>query len=196
MPLVKCRDHLYQKFKITQSAHTWMKYKQMRNRVVKLIRSSKLAFFRNLSNGADDPQKFWKIVNSLKNVSNHIPTLKYNNTMISEDAEKAEVLNTFFSECFNKSDPPLQYSPTQQLRNSSFDMSIIDICEEEVLHMISSLKPKKSPGVYGITAEMLQLVAHCIVPSLTLLLNHILAMGRIPSEWKVGTIIPIPKGTP
>ena len=60
--------------------------------------------------------------------------------------------------------------------------------------LISSLKPQKSPGIVGITVEMLQLVAQCIGPALMLLFNHFLAMGKIPSEWKVGNIIPIPKG--
>ncbi len=52
------RDHLYRKFKISQSVSAWKKYKEMRNRVVKLIRSSRAVFFSNLSRMANDPQKF------------------------------------------------------------------------------------------------------------------------------------------
>ena len=91
MCAIKQRDRLYHKFKISQTAFAWKKYKEMRNRLVKLIRSSKSVFFSNLSRTAADPQKFWKIVNTLKNVSGHIPTLVCDNESVSEDIEKAEV---------------------------------------------------------------------------------------------------------
>lgn len=93
-------------------------YEKMRNRVVKCIRSSKCSFLSNLSRSANDPQKFWKIVNSLISFSSYVPTLAYNNLLVSEDTDKAEELNTFFCECFNKSDPPHQYSSYQYLSNS------------------------------------------------------------------------------
>ena len=191
MCAIKRRDHLYRKFKISQSVSAWKRYKEMRNRVV---RSFRAGFFSNLSRTANDPQKFWKRVNTLNTVSSHIPTLVSDNTLVSEDAEKAEVLNVFFGQSYNKSDPPLQHSPSQHLSDTTSDISLIDISEEEVVCLISSLKPKKSPGIDGITVEMLQLVAQCIGPALTLLFNHFLAMGKIPSEWKVGKVIPIPKG--
>ena len=60
--------------------------------MVKLIRSSRAVFFSNLSRTANDPHKFWKIVNTLNTVSSHIPTLVSDNTLVSEDTEKAEVL--------------------------------------------------------------------------------------------------------
>ena len=133
-------------------------------------------------------------MNTLNTVSSHIPTLVSDNTLVSEDAEKAEVLNVFFGESFNKSDSPLQHSPSHHLSDSTSDISLIDISEEEVVCLMSSLKPKMSPGIDGITVEMLQLVVQCIEPALTLLFNHFLAMGKIPLEWKVGKVIPIPKG--
>ncbi len=92
---------------------------------------------------ANDPQKFWKIVNSSNTVSSHIPTLVSDNTLVSEDAEKAEVLNIFFGESLNKSDSSLQHSPSQHLSDSTSDISLIDISEEEVVCLISSLKPKR-----------------------------------------------------
>ena len=110
--------------------------------MVKLIRSSRAVFFSNLSRVANDFQKFWKIVNTLNTVSSHIPTLVSDNTLVSEDAEKAEVLNVFFGENFNKSDLSLQHSPSQHLCDSTTDISLIDISEEEVVCLISSLKPK------------------------------------------------------
>ena len=127
--------------------------------MVKLIRSSRAVFFSNLSRVANDFQKFWKIVNTLNTVSSHIPTLVSDNTLVSENAEKAEVLNVFFGESFNKSDPPFQHSPSQHLSDSTSDISLIDTSEKEFMRLISSLKPKKSPGIDGITVEMLQLVA-------------------------------------
>ena len=133
-------------------------------------------------------------MNTLNTFSSHIPTLVSDNTLMSEDAEKAEVLNIFSGESFNKSDPPLQHSSSQYLSDSTSDISLIDISQEKVVCLISSLKPKVSPEIDAITVEMLPLVVQCIGPALTLLFNHFLAMGKIQSEWKVGKVIPIPKG--
>ena len=42
--------------------------------------------------------------------------------------------------------------------------------------------------------EMLKISAADIAPSLTILFNHFFAEGKLPCEWKIACISPIPKG--
>ena len=49
----------------------------------------------------------------------------------------------------------------------------------------------KSVGSDGISGKM---TAISFAPQLTTLFNNSISTGRFPSDWKVGRIVPIPKG--
>ena len=193
---IKRRNKAFHKYKKTKQAYHWQQYKHMRNSVVKQIRTAKAQFFKTISERAKDPHMFWHIMNSLKLPSaNHVPELhcRDESTLAKTDFEKAETLNNYFSECFNTLVPPLSCSNSQQEHFSFSEMSQIDISVEETQHMLSSLTPRKAPGIDNITADMLRLLSTLIAPSVTLLFNHILQLGQLPREWKTSVIVPIPK---
>ena len=123
--------------------------------MVKLIRLSKEKFFIQLSSNANNPQQFWKVVNSTKaNKAAAIPSLTHDNVTLTTDLEKAGRLKTFFWECFNRSDISTMQFPAEFDGESSDDWSLLEVAEEQVV-LISSLPSRKSPEVDGITAEML-----------------------------------------
>ena len=64
---------------------------------------------------------------------------------------------------------------------------------DSVAELLANLDASKSTGVDAISARMLKTCAHSIAPSLTKLLNLSLSTGTLPSEWKTGRIVPIPK---
>ena len=133
-----------------------------------------------------------KIVNSLK-VNNSIatPPVMHENNLLTMDTEKAEVLNHFFWKCFNRSDSSSIHFSAEETCVSSEDSSILEVTEEEVVQLISSLPLHKSPGI---ATEMLKISAADIAPSLTMLFNHFIAEGKLPCEWKIACISPIPIG--
>ena len=66
--------------------------------------------------------------------------------------------------------------------------------EDSVFDLLAALDTSKSTGHDEISAKMLKYTAESITPSLTALFNLSISTGVFPSEWKIGRIIPIPKG--
>ena len=59
--------------------------------------------------------------------------------------------------------------------------------------MLSCIDTTKSNGPDGISACMLKITAGSITPAITKLFNLSSKLGKLPSEWKVARINPIPK---
>ena len=124
-----------------------------------------------------------------------IPTLQQNNQAASSSIDKANLLNDFFSSCFNHQQPPLT--------NSDLDKFPVDpdqcpddlLChEDDVVQLLSSLDINKASGPANISARMLKATAHSIAPSVTKLFNICIRNGTLPSMWKCTNVVPIPKG--
>ena len=65
--------------------------------------------------------------------------------------------------------------------------------EADVKKGITNLKCNKSSGIDELTNEYLKNTKEIMLPVWTLLFNHILDTGCIPSSWQVGEIVPIYK---
>ena len=66
--------------------------------------------------------------------------------------------------------------------------------EDSIFDLLVALDTSKSTGHDEITAKMFKCTAESITPSLTKLFNFSISTGVFPSEWKIGRIVPIPKG--
>ena len=68
------------------------------------------------------------------------------------------------------------------------------LCSEDEIHtLLSSLDVSKANGPDGISARMLHSTALAITPSVTKLVNLSISCGRPPSQWKMSSVVPIPK---
>ena len=120
-----------------------------------------------------------------------IPTLVKEGVTAFSDDEKVNMLNLFFSSCFNASHPLLE---SQSASTSECPDEIL-CCESEVCDLLASLDVSKSSGHDGISARMLKSTAHSIAPSLTKLFNLLMQRNTLPSAWKKAIVVPIPKNT-
>ena len=121
-----------------------------------------------------------------------IPALWDGSTPVNSNDAKAELLNSFFYECFNHSFPPL--GDPVPLDPETCPASIL-CSEEEILDLLCSLDGNKSTGLDEISAVMLKQTAVSIAPSLTKLFNLSIATGSFPSDWKCARITPIFKSS-
>ena len=67
--------------------------------------------------------------------------------------------------------------------------------EESVFKLLSNLDTTKSAGSDGISSKMLKCTSLSIADSLHKLFNLSISTGILPTDWRVGRITPIPKGT-
>ena len=190
--LIRKRNYYFRKYKKCNCTTTYSRYKSLRNKVVTCLRQSKSNYFKNL-----DPKSnkaFWKTVNLLSKSESAIPLLVSNDSMVTTDKEKAEVLNIHFTKCFNYSVPLLDPDLCRHFTCSANEFPDDFLCSvEEVEHLLASVDPSKASGVDLLSAKMLKATATSIAPAITSLFNLSLTQGQLPAKWKLACIMPIPK---
>ena len=107
--------------------------------------------------------------------------------------QKADMLNSFFSKCFNPLSAPLDESGSG--RPSHLDEFPDELfCDVDRVHeLLLGLDTSKSNGPDGISARMLKQTAASIAPSITQVFNLSIRLGRVPLAWKLSHVVPIPK---
>ena len=119
-------------------------------------------------------------------------------TTIDSSANKADALNSYFYDCFNHSYPPLTSSDSDysfdELHPKDCPQDLL--CTEDAIYdLLTALDTTKSTGCDGISTKMLKFTADSITPTITTLFNLSISSGVFPTEWKMGRVVPVPKGT-
>ena len=105
----------------------------------------------------------------------YIPTLLGN---ITNDKEKANVLNSHFSRCFNTTLPPLCADDIPYCDPDECQEELL-CCEKEILFLFQNLEVKKASGMDGISTHMLKATAHSITPKVTQLFDISIKLGNL-----------------
>ena len=130
-----------------------------------------------------------------------IPPLQtINGDIITDDSEKATLLNNHFTAQSTLNILPAHNPLTNNTNNIVPVPSLenIIISEQEVLRTLNSLDSNKSTGPDGIPVKLLKLTALLISEPLAKLYNKSLASGKFPSKFKEANVKPIfkKKGMP
>ena len=189
---IKKKNLLYKQGKLSGNLS---KYRRMRNKVTSELRTAKRSYFQRLN--PKNPKEFWKSIKFLNKKQSSIPTLtdEDGNEALT-GSQKAEMLNSFFSKCFNRSSAPLE-----DWSGSDFHFDLGEFpdelaCDEDTVYeLLTSLDASKSSGPDGISAKMLKNTAVGIASSVSQLFNLSIKSGRVPSGWKLSSVVPIPKST-
>ena len=186
---IKRRNLLYKKGKLRGNLSM---YKVMRNRVTSNLRKAKKAYFQNID--PKNPKEFWKLIKYLSKKQSSIPTLiDENGSEALTGLQKADVLNNFFSKCFNRLCAPLDDWSESDIKLAD-DLPDDLLCDEDnVCNLLTNLDVSKSSGPDRISAKMLKHTAVSIAPSITKLFNLSITNGRVPRGWKLSSVVPIPK---
>ena len=150
---IRRRNYFYRKAKRSNSGNYHSKYKNLRSRVITMLRQSKHNFFKNLNPNSN--KAFWKAVRCLNKKTSSIPTLTTSASTATTDREKAELLNAHFSSCFNSSLPPIAADYASMPISSEFPEGL-RCTEDEVRKLLSTIDPSKASGPDCISARMLK----------------------------------------
>ena len=167
------------------------KYKKIRNDVTTMLRSAKQNYFNSLTSA--NSKQFWKTVKLVNKQQETIPVLSQDNINAITDEEKSSMLNTYFANCWNHSEPPLT-DPLECNYEETCPDHLFCTTQESV-QLIKGLDVSKANGPDGISARMLKATSESIAPSLTNLFNLSIAKGHFPKLWKAARVVPIPKST-
>ena len=195
--LIRKRKRAYDKAKQTNTQSDWNTYRHFRNQVLQSTRTARSQHTDKLANKLKDPNitstDFWKVLKTFSNKSsttNSIPPLKHNDTYITDDTEKADLLNNFFqSQTFlndaNTALPPIDHNTIPSY------LSSIHITQEDVSSVLKSLATGKATGPDKINSRILKEIFIEISDPLSHLFNYSMRTCQIPSQWKTANVCAI-----
>ena len=177
-------------------------YKNLRNAIVTLIRSSKKNHYQKyFSDNTDNIRQTWKGIKLIININNitksNMSSLKIGNDISSDPINMANCFNNYFSNIGSD----LQ----NQIYNYGNDFSkylnypnehnffIYPTDELEIINLIDNLCSNKAIGPHSIPTNIFQLIKCNIASPLTKILNLSFSTGIYPDNLKVARVIPIYK---
>ena len=188
---LKKKHNAYKRWMITKDGRDYQKYKQQRNASKARVRKSILEFEKRIAQSIKKSNKgYWKYANSKLKSKSKVPDLKLSDeSHTSNDQEKADILNEFFSSVFTHED--LNNFPKSRTRIFRSKLEDIEITEEIVLDALTSLNGSKSPGPDAIHPRILKECATIIAHPLSLIFKSSLASSELPTQWKLANVTPV-----
>jgi hypothetical protein len=139
--------------------------------------------------------KFWKAVKHLLggNSKRQVPDLtSADSKSVTTDQEKADVLMNTFADIWTEQESV----PWHELGiDNTTKVPAGELCPTAfVFRELCKLDTHKATGQDGISAKFLKGSRYSLAGPITLLINQSLRTGCLPTEWKLGKVIPIFKG--
>jgi hypothetical protein len=133
---------------------------------------------------------FYKYVNN-KIVSKSGVGILKNDTgeTVIEDADKAELLNKFFSSVFTVDNNIIPLLPTTV--DLPKTLGEVNFSFDKVLKVLRGLKAKHTVGPDGLTTFFLKNVSGSLAFPLMLVFNQSFQSGKLPSIWKHAIVTPV-----
>ena len=190
----------------------YLQYKDSKRRFSKAIYNAKKDYeIRNMeeltNSGEMDIGYFWKIVNKNKQKAKVLHPIKLEDgTLVTDPHELRNAWQKYFQNLYSPDikdnyDTDFHKYVEEKLKEYINDSNVVlddilqdDFTEEEIAHAVRSMKPNKAPGWDNVTAESIKHAGDKMTKVLTRLCNIIIKMEYIPWQFKIGLLIPIPKG--
>jgi hypothetical protein len=206
---IRKRDKYYAAWRKGGDQTAKEEHHKLKGEIQRRIRRSYWSFMNTIFTGNDSPfleelesqfpnKKFWSYIKTKRSENSGISPLKDHGKLVTEPAQKAELLRQQFDsafskrevlteEEFNKRCPPL-IGP-QPFRKA--ELNDINITTPGVQKILSNLNPNKACGPDGVSPRLLRLFATEIAPALTLLFRASLKTGIVPTDWRTAHVTPV-----
>ena len=112
-----------------------------------------------------------------------------NDELTTNDTEKAELLQKYFSSVFTRGPP--EDIPTVTEHNAQSQLNCLTVSEKQVFDKLSKLDISKSAGPDDIQPRILRELANTLPVPLAKIFNFSLRTSTLPTDWKMGNITAI-----
>lgn len=198
---IQVKNELYQELlKRPNDPATSIKYKDYKNILSKLIKTTKKGFYKSeIDKNKNSAKNLYRCVNSIcgcsKTKANDITQIKQENGSITEDVE---TIANLFGKHYAEHGQELASKLTATRYGDSIkpiDETIFlgPTTEPEVMKTVESLKSNSSPGADGIRVSTLKEIKAEIVKPLSVIINKIMENGVWPTCFGEGIIKPLYK---
>jgi len=144
-------------------------------------------YLANTLNNHSGSKHLWSYIKSKKKYQTGVAPIRYNDQVYTNDQDKANILNQYFSSVFTFEDT--SWVPID-IREEGSEMRSISINPTSVASLLSGLRPFKATGTDDIPAYLLKETANQLAPSLTQVFKASLNQSKLPFDWKTAHIIP------
>ena len=195
--LIKQKHKLWSQYMQNKSTSLMSEFKKVRKRIrreTRFLRGQNQNKIALLSKS--NPKVFWKYVNSRRKTNNGIGDLKVcnpsgENYLIKIDCEKADTFCKYFSSIYtDESLSPYTYNEDEIIELQSDDIKFDTV---NVLDKLSKLNIYKSPGGDGLHPRVLFELRNELALPLSIILNALYKLSKLPVAWKQADISPIYK---
>jgi len=186
---VKKKYHAWKRFTFSRSYSDYETYCKLRNQVTKAVYFSKKKHEKGVAQGAKlNPKSFWGYVKEkTKSRSGVSDLINTNGDSVTEDSEKAELLNSFFTSVFTR-----EADGTLPLFEDRVDpenyVTNVTLTPEIVLKHLNALNPSKSCGPDDCHPMLLKQCASVLCTPLHTIYCKSLEHGILPMDWKVANV--------
>ena len=196
--IVGKKQSFYKRYLKLKTSIDYEKYVEVRNKCNRIIKQAKRDYEQKLATDCKrNPKYFWKYVQSKINLVSGVSSLnRGDGSLVIDDKDKADVLNSFFASVFVKENTDNIISADEGSMSNFGFISEIIITPLAVLQKLKNLNVNKAQGPDGIPPRILKELCEQLANPLSVLFNKSLEEGKIPSDWKKADVVPIfKKGT-
>lgn len=190
---------LYKHYITTKTTASHTNYIQYRNMYNKIRKAAKTLHFTNLFHEyRNNTKKTWQLINNLtgrkQNTKSPTQTLTLSNAQVTNPTDIAEAFAAHFASICT---PSTQYTFNAQNHahitpsDRTFFLSPVTI--QEILAIITAIKPKKSSGHDTLNNQLLKHIKFGIAKPLEIIINKSFNQGTFPAPLKTAKVIPLHK---
>ena len=138
----------------------------------------------------DNPKRFYNYARHFTRSSGTVEVLEQNDRKITDDTQKADILNDFFCSVLTDETPVDSSHNVKDNNPPKHILRDIDITVEDVRKKLSKLKPNKASGPDGISVNVLRNCLEFDVP-LQMIFSQSLTTGITPQDWRDANVSPL-----
>ena len=200
---IRIKNRLYTTYQEHPSENNKIAFKELRNKVVSLLRKKKKAYFRSyFGKFRNNAKKMWDGINlaleqsrKKKTIPNYVTGTDGN--LISGSKNLANAFAKYFKEIPSKTKSmiiPSRFSFKHYLRQtdpSDRYLTLYNTSNEEILKHLMKLKNNSSPGPIQVPNLFLKMIAKPLSAVLVDIINRSMTYGYVPRIFKIGKQTPV-----